>query len=95
MRFPKNSFIFLETLLSILLLSGIIAIFIHLPLTKESSLPNIQTIENQFFLKEYTTHFSSQSKQLLFKKNSSQEYSIWVQQTTYNSDKVKLHAYEF
>lgn len=95
MRFQKNSFIFFETIISILLLSGIIAVFIHIPLTKESSFTDIQTIENQFLLKQYDQHFTSTSKQIIFKKNHLDPYEIETQQITYQDEKVKLHAYEF
>lgn len=94
MKFQKNSFIFLETIFSILILSSLVAIYLKIGVTKEQKEVQLSNIENQFLKKEYGEYFSSASHNLNFIKNDNDVYTINVNQITYNNSKVKLVQYE-
>lgn len=94
MKFQKNSFIFLETIFSILILSSLVAIYLKIGVTKEQKEVQLSNIENQFLKKEYGEYFSSTSHNLNFIKNDNDVYTINVNQITYNNSKVKLVQYE-
>ena len=93
MKSQKNSFIFLETVFSILILSSLVAILINVEYTKEEQLLQLNPIENQFILKDYNQYFSQQNALLHFIKNKNENYDITVTKTTFNNSKIKLIEY--
>ncbi len=94
MRFQKNSFIFLETIFSLIILTVLVALFFKLNLDKESKALQLNTIYNQFKLNTYDTNFTNTKTLLTFIKNEEEDFPIEVKKTIYESSHVRLVKYE-
>jgi hypothetical protein len=94
MRFQKNSFIFIETIFSILILSFLVATLFKVNLSKEQKLLQLNTIDNQFKQKSYDENFITTNQTINFIKNENENLHINVKKITYETSKVKLIKYE-
>ena len=94
MRFQKNSFIFIETIFSILILSFLVATLFKVNLSKEQKLLQLNTIDNQFKQKSYDENFTTTNQTINFIKNEDENLLVHVKKITYKTSKVKLIKYE-
>lgn len=94
MRFQKSSFIFLETLFSVLILTTIVALLFHINRSKEQKLLQLNAVHNQFKLKSYDQHFTQQQHTLTFIKNDNETLLFNVNKIIYETQKIKLVQYE-
>lgn len=94
MRFRKSSFIFLETIFSILILSFLVATLFKINVSKEQKLLQLNSIDNQFKQKSYDENFTTTNESINFIKNKDENLLIHIKKITYETSKVKLVKYE-
>lgn len=95
MNYQKNSFIFLETIVSLLIVSIIVTIFFKISYDKDSSknFTTIQSISNKLKKSNYD-NFQISDETLNIKKDSKEE-SIKVKKISFENENIKLVKYEY
>ncbi len=90
----KNSFIFLETIISLIVVSIIVAIFFKLAYDNDSNkkFQKLNAISNKLKKSDYSSTKSSQ-KEITILENGV-EKKLLVKKITSNSDEIKLYKYE-
>ena len=93
LKSQKNSFIFLETVFSILILSFLVTSFFKLTHNKEEKLQQLNAIDNQFKEKNYDQNFLITNENITFIKNDNETFTLNLKKITYENSKVKLIQY--
>lgn len=96
LSYQKSSFILLETILSILILSIVISSFFKLSYNTNSDLnfKQIIRIHNNFNSKNYQEDFKQNNEKILLLINNTTEKSILVKKISYINKNIKLYKYE-
>lgn len=94
MNYLKNSFIFLETIISLLVVSIIVTIFFEISYNKNSSnnFTKIISITNKLKKSEYDS-FTITNKTLTVKKDNLNE-KLFVKEILFKDENIKLKKYE-
>lgn len=92
----KRSFIFIETLFSLLVLSLIVSSFYTLSYNKSSNqtFQQLQSVHNNFLQKQYSSNFSTSHKEIKVIRNSLFEERISLKEIAYFDGKMRLIQYE-
>ncbi len=94
LKFHKNSFIFLETIFALIVLSFVVSSFFKLTHQQNENGFSLNTIHSIIQFKTAPTLLNTSTQTLQFIKNNNEPYSIKVSQTIYNDGKIKLIQYE-
>lgn len=96
LSYQKSSFILLETILSILILSIVISSFSKLSYNTNSDLnfKHIIKVHNNFNSKNYEEHFKLNNEKILLIINNTSKKSILVKKISYINKNIKLYKYE-
>lgn len=94
-NYLKNSFIFLEALVSLVIVSIIVTTFFKLSLNKSSdeTFIKINKLSNNFIKEDYKDFSISENQKLKFLMDGV-ETSILVNKITYQDSDIKLIKYE-
>jgi hypothetical protein len=95
LKLPKNSFVFLETLFAVVILSVLVSGFLKLTFNKEEVAYGLNKAYNDFIQKDYHNHFSSQTLSLHFTKDDASVYTFTVKKITFDNEHIKLIQYAF
>ena len=94
MKSQKNSFIFLETIVSLIVVSIIVAIFFKLSYDNNTNkkFQKLNTLSNKLKKSDYSNMQSSQEEITILENGVAKE--LLVKKITTNSDEIKLYKYE-
>ncbi|RXJ81792.1 hypothetical protein [Arcobacter sp. F2176] len=94
MKSQKNSFIFLETIVSLIVVSIIVAIFFKLSYDNNTNkkFQKLNTLSNKLKKSDYSNMQSSQEEITILENGVGKE--LLVKKITTNSDEIKLYKYE-
>lgn len=94
LKFRKSSFIFLETIFAVVILSFVIGGFLKLTYDKESVQYSLQQIYNAFLQHTHTQHTSVSAVSLPLTKDDGTIYVLPAQRITYEDKHIKLIHHE-
>ncbi len=94
LKFHKNSFIFLETIFALIILSFVISSFFKLTHQQNENNILLNSVNKILQLKTSSSFLSTSTQTLTFETNSSKTYKVDVHQITYNDGTIRLIQYE-
>lgn len=88
----KNSFIFLETIFSLIIISMVISSLFFILKEDKEEFNHISQIKNKLLLKD--SNLTSNFKELNFITNTNEKLTIKVNEYTYEQNGIRLKYYE-